>query len=312
MNDEQSFLAALAANPADDELRSSYADWLEVRGQRAEYLRLTRLVSSLDPDHLQRPDVEERLSAARKEVEADWLALVEPPRGEHLCFRRRDGESAYPESQFHREAQDTQCDVWKRLLDLVEDTAAHGGSVLDVSSVLRSREDAAQLVSLPSTIGKLTDVRKLLIVGLSLVRLPPEIGEMASLEEFNAYMTYPLHWYPYEITRCSQLADSKASTRTLYGNKTYRVPFPRLPSPSKAFASLPLEGPTRDCSVCNQPFHDRRAFRVWISLLVATDVLPLLVNACSMECISRLPTPHRNYVQEPHRGGVELVQPADR
>jgi hypothetical protein len=42
---------------------------------------------------------------------------------------------------------------------------------------------------------------------------------------------------------------------------------------------------------------------VWISLRVATDVLPLLVNACSAACVSALPSGAEDYVQLPHTGG---------
>jgi hypothetical protein len=48
---------------------------------------------------------------------------------------------------------------------------------------------------------------------------------------------------------------------------------------------------------------------VWISLAVATDVLPLLVNACSAECVAALPPPRSGYVPTPHTGGPDLVQP---
>ena len=49
--------------------------------------------------------------------------------------------------------------------------------------------------------------------------------------------------------------------------------------------------------------------QVWISLRVATDVLPLLVHACSQECVNRLPSPAEGYVARPHRGGLEMEQP---
>jgi len=44
---------------------------------------------------------------------------------------------------------------------------------------------------------------------------------------------------------------------------------------------------------------------------VATDVLPLLVHSCSEECIRALPTPatKKKYLNHPHQGGPELVQP---
>jgi hypothetical protein len=78
-------------------------------------------------------------------------------------------------------------------------------------------------------------------------------------------------------------------------------------------SSVPCErGPIRPCSVCEQPFEDLQRFRVWISLRVAGDVLPLLVNACSAACLERLPAPPEGYVPRPHRGGLELEQPPTR
>jgi hypothetical protein len=165
-------------------------------------------------------------------------------------------------------------------------------------------EQWRQIVTLPPTIAKLTKVTSIKLWGNYLVRIPPEIGAMASLRKFEPYTSYRLHWFPYEITRCRQLRDSSVSTRALYGNRKYRPPFPRLAPPT-----LRERGPTRPCSVCEQPFEDLERFRVWISLRVATDVLPLLVNACSAACVDRLPAPPENYVAGPHRGGLELDQP---
>jgi hypothetical protein len=127
---------------------------------------------------------------------------------------------------------------------------------------------------------------------------------MTSLRMFTPYTSYRLHWFPYEITRCRELRSSTVSTRALYGNYKHRPPFPRLTPPA------PREhGPIRPCSVCDQPFEDLQRFRVWISLRVASDVLPLLVNACSAACVERLPAPPEDHVAGPHRGGLELAQP---
>jgi hypothetical protein len=52
--------------------------------------------------------------------------------------------------------------------------------------------------------------------------------------------------------------------------------------------------------------------QVWLTLLIGTDTVPLLVMACSKACIDALPTPPEGYVQHPHRGGPELTQPAIR
>ena len=44
MSEEEAFLEALKANPADDTTRLVYADWLDEHDQpqKAEYLRLTQ------------------------------------------------------------------------------------------------------------------------------------------------------------------------------------------------------------------------------------------------------------------------------
>jgi hypothetical protein len=51
---------------------------------------------------------------------------------------------------------------------------------------------------------------------------------MTGLEVFTPYMSYRLHWFPYEITRCPALRDSTVSTRALYGNHKLRPPFRKL------------------------------------------------------------------------------------
>jgi uncharacterized protein (TIGR02996 family) len=54
MNDEQSFLAAICSQPADDTVRLVYADWLDERGQagdreRAEFIRVQCELARLSP-----------------------------------------------------------------------------------------------------------------------------------------------------------------------------------------------------------------------------------------------------------------------
>ncbi|MFF2951297.1 hypothetical protein ACFVVU_08115 [Kitasatospora sp. NPDC057965] len=65
----------------------------------------------------------------------------------------------------------------------------------------------------------------------------------------------------------------------------------------------------RGCSVCGRSVDGAGLRQVWISLRVATDVLPLLVNACSAACVDTLPAPAEGYVPVPHTGGPGLVQP---
>jgi len=207
----------------------------------------------------------------------------------------------WSELALHSEPQDTTCDAWKRLLDLVEQ-AAHDGREVFKPAPEMQWEDWIQIVTLPPTIAKLKAVKHLMLYGSNLVRIPPEIGEMTFLEEFTPYTSYRLHYFPYEITRCAKLKKSAVSTRALYGNKSYRPPFPRLPSISQEYTP-------QSCSVCSGPFPKQGPLQFWISLVVGTDVLPLLVHACSEECVRQLPQPAKTYVQEPHQGGLDLKQP---
>jgi hypothetical protein len=135
---------------------------------------------------------------------------------------------------------------------------------------------------------------------------------MTSLEEFTPYTSYRLHWFPYEITRCTRLTRSTVSTRTLFGNYKLRPPFPRLQPAESSVAGLDTGDldPRRwgttaisSCSVCDRAVELGGLHPVWISLRVATDVLPLLVNACSSQCVAALPPPPEGYVRSAHTGG---------
>jgi hypothetical protein len=64
------------------------------------------------------------------------------------------------------------------------------------------------------------------------------------------------------------------------------------------------------CSVCDGPVN--HLHQVWISRRVGTDVLPLLVNACSEVCVAALPQPQPGYVPTPHTGGPDIKQPTGR
>jgi hypothetical protein len=205
------------------------------------------------------------------------------------------------EPKLHREIQDTSCQAWLALEAYVEKVAADGSEEFSPRSAIGS-ELWEQVVTLPASIEKLQSVKYVGLYGSHLVRIPPEIGEMTSLEEFDPYTSYNLHWFPYEITRCRKLKSSRVSTRALYGNYKYRPPFPRLPCDAPQI--LPAS-----CSVCRGPFTSNGILQVWISLRVATDVLPLLVHACSDECIQNLPQPAAGYVAKPHQRGLEIEQP---
>jgi uncharacterized protein (TIGR02996 family) len=333
MSDEAAFLRAIQSRPDDDLLRLVFADWLEERGDpRGDFIRLHLALSAAAPDHPDRVAAEHELSFLRKGCDADWLAVIEPERTPRTddptegrgceCFYAGYGQRKRRRRPYlHAESQDTECDAWKRLLDLVEDAAADGREEFAPLREL-SVAERRQILTLPPTIAKLKAVKTLYLYGSYLIRLPPEVGEMAGLETFLPYTSYRLHWFPYELTRCRHLHKSTVSTRAVYGNYKYRAPFPRLDlgadtAPGrKEPERLPLKrwvgAMTRPCSVCGTPFEDRRRHRVWVSLGVATDVLPLLVNACSDECVRRLPTPPEGYVRVPHQGGERVQQPPPR
>lgn len=223
-----------------------------------------------------------------------------------------------PSVNFHADRQDTDSAGWRRLLALIDEAAADGRTLFTPFVELSSAE-RRQVVTLPPTIARLTEVKHLVLYGTNLVRLPPEIGAMASLERFEPYTSHRLHWYPYELTRCRRLRKSTVSTRVLYGNLKFRPPFPQLcPVTMAAEADFGQLDPgawgteaVRTCSVCRRPV-DAELHQAWISLTVATDVLPLLVNACSEACLADLPPPAAGYAPSPHTGGPQLRQPNGR
>ncbi|MCY0948735.1 leucine-rich repeat domain-containing protein [Streptomyces sp. H27-S2] len=219
---------------------------------------------------------------------------------------------------FHGEHQDTSSAGWLRLLSLVEEAAADGREEFNPLVEL-SPHERRDVITLPASIARLTEVKHLRLYGSNLVRIPPEIGAMTNLEEFSPYTSHRLHWFPYEITRCSKLANSTVSTRSLFGNFKLRPPFPRLRKTSEVqsgdrLAALdPKQWGTTaisTCSVCDGPVEGRELHQRWISLVVATDVLPLLVNACSTACVAALPPGAAKHAPQPHLGGWETVQPS--
>lgn len=200
---------------------------------------------------------------------------------------------------FHGDLQDTSSTAWKRLLELIDEAAEDGREVFEPLRAL-SWAERIQVVTLPSTIGRLTAVKKLVLEASNLVRLPAAIGAMTCLEDLDLYQSYRLHWVPYEITRCP-LRSSRVSTRAMYGNSKVNAPSPRLEAATtdaKAGMHLGAVDPAawgtsqlEACSVCGGPLCKTELRQVWITMHVATDMLPLLLNACSESCIRTLPRP---------------------
>jgi hypothetical protein len=217
------------------------------------------------------------------------------------------------EPRFHAERQDTSAPGWLHLLALIEEAAADGREVFR-PLVEMSPDERRQVITLPRSIGTLTAVKHLVLYGSNLVRLPPEVGAMTSLEVFEPYTSYRLHWFPYELSRCKNLRDSTVSTRALYGNFKHRPPFPVLrPGPLPPGDLDPgVWGTDRvgSCSVCDGPVGERGSRQAWLSARIATDVLPLLVNACSDACVEALPPGAERHVRVPHAGGRDVIQPA--
>jgi len=124
------------------------------------------------------------------------------------------------------------------------------------------------------------------------------------LQYFDPYTSYNLHWFPYEITRCTRLKSSRISTRVLYGNYKNRMGFPRLDRNPIRYSQDSV-----NCSICNKEMsYDKNNQLWWVSLSVGTDVVPLLINSCSEQCQSQIPPPPENYVSYPHKGGADLKQ----
>ena len=221
------------------------------------------------------------------------------------CFAGA-GVRGQPVPVLHHDVQDTSCSAWITLLELIERASADRRTEFSPLEAM-SGPDRARIVTLPASIGQLKNVRTLTLYGSHVSHVPAEIGAMASLEYLDVYTSHRLHYLPYELTRCSSLRRSRMSIRTLFGNFKNRGKFPSLVAPE----NIPALAQIRPlvCSVCASapPALDR-----WVTLAVGSDWVPLLVAACSHECIRRLPKPPEGYVPKPHTGGGSINQPPVR
>ncbi|MBO9658438.1 MAG: hypothetical protein J7527_06405 [Chitinophagaceae bacterium] len=199
--------------------------------------------------------------------------------------------------------QDKHTESWNKLAEYI-DLAAKNKQEEFIPNEGLGQALFAEIKSLPTTIATLTNVTKVQLYGSNLTYIPPEIGQMKSMQYFDPYTSYSLHWFPYEITRCRSLIDSRISTRALYGNYKTRSPFPDLRKHRIVYPDSPLA-----CSVCEKPITYDQSNQLWLSLKVGTDVLPLLVNACSGKCVQDLPAGAPGYLPWPHKGGRHLTQP---
>lgn len=208
-------------------------------------------------------------------------------------------------SKIENDVQDRNSLAWKKLCDYVDHLAKSGEEEFCPRDAIGA-ELYSTIFTLPESISQLDKVRKVSLYGSKLKRIPPAIGDMKSLEYFDAYTSYDLHWLPYEITNCTKLVSSRISTRALYGNYKNRMGFPKLDHNPINYDCNVLK-----CSICKKEIANEDSNQLWISLRVGTDTLPLLVNSCSKQCEGNLPKPPENYVQYAHKGGSTLQQPLD-
>ena len=192
---------------------------------------------------------------------------------------------------------------WKKLCDYIDELAESGGDEFSPREAL-GNELFEHIYTLPESISKLKKVKKVWLYGSNLKRIPPEIGEMESLEYFDPYTSYDLKWFPYEITKCKKLFDSRVSTRALFGNFKNRKLFPDLTNNPVRY-----HGDKLNCSICSKEMTYEETDQYWVTMRIGTDDLPLLANVCSEDCKSELSNqefaaPH--YLQFPHKGGKDL------
>lgn len=190
--------------------------------------------------------------------------------------------------------------AWDLLLALIEKASLDGREEFIPSKEL-GIEHWQQIRSLPKGISKLTQVKHLLLYGSNLTRFPQEVGKMTSLEKFTPYTSYGLRWFPYEITNCPNLKDSTVSTRALFGNYKTNKPFPDLTdNPVRYYGG-------NKCSICEKAEPLEGKFdQYWISVRIATDVLPLLAIVCSETCKAALRTAESGYFPTAHKGGAHM------
>ena len=175
-------------------------------------------------------------------------------------------------SKIENDVQDRSSDAWKKLCDYIDQIVENGNDEFSPRESLRE-ELFNEIYTLPKSIANLKKVKKLWLYGSKLKRIPPEIGQMESLEYFDPYTSYNLHWFPYEITNCKNLKDSRISTRALYGNYKNRMGFPRLDhNPVRYHGDKVL------CSICKKEMTYNETNQLWITLKIGTDMVPLLVN----------------------------------
>src|SRR6202021_3145677 len=115
------------------------------------------------------------------------------------CLTPQYRSGKWQELALHSEIQSTRSEAWKSLEAYIRKVAADGSDELNPIAGI-GPEKWEQIVTLPPSIGTLQSVRFLCLYGSHLVRIPPAIGEMTNLEEFDPSLAYRFTRFPYEIT----------------------------------------------------------------------------------------------------------------
>lgn len=207
------------------------------------------------------------------------------------------------ETRIYRDKQDRTSKEWRLLLDYIHKIADEGQTEFNPGRDL-GRDIWERITVLPEEIEELVAVKHLMLYNSSLERIPPAIGKMKSLEVFTPYTSPRLRWFPYEITQCTNLKESTISTRRLYGNFKLRLPFPDLTAERIVFTGCETK-----CGICCKTQDGQLFEQYWISLGIATDVVPLLISVCSETCYAAIPAGAGNYISQPHKGGTHQKQP---
>ncbi|WP_299674506.1 hypothetical protein [uncultured Tenacibaculum sp.] len=101
-------------------------------------------------------------------------------------------------SKIPNNVQDRTSIAWRKLCEYIDQLAESNAEEFSPRDFL-GNELFSQIYTLPESIAKLKNVKKNHLYGSNLKRIPPEIGEMESLEFFDPYASYDLHWFPFEI-----------------------------------------------------------------------------------------------------------------
>ena len=209
----------------------------------------------------------------------------------------------------HADRQQTDCDAWSTLCRWIDAPENCEATELILPNIV-GHDGCGSIVELPKSLRRLKKLRHLSCYGSNLVRVPAWITDLQMLEELDLYCSYRLHWLPFELVRMPALTKSRISTRALFGNYKYRAPFADLLL-LRQRDGLEAAFPS-SCSICSSPMQFDDALIRWVTLRIATDVVPLLVFGCSPSCLDRVPESPENYVQGIHTGGIAVQQPPPR